>query len=158
MSNEAATSTVRYAGFWRRVVASLLDALVLMIVMGVVGGLLGGIVVRMVVHSSDKAAGGPPPALFGAIGLLYVAAFVGWWLYHALMESSGSQATVGKLALGIKVTDLDGQRIGFGRATGRFFGKIISSFILNIGYLMAAFTARKQGLHDIMADCLVVRK
>jgi uncharacterized RDD family membrane protein YckC len=74
------------------------------------------------------------------------------------MESSGSQGTLGKMAVGIKVTDLYGNRIGFGKATGRFFGKIISFFILLVGYLMVAFTQKKQGLHDMMAGCLVVNK
>jgi uncharacterized RDD family membrane protein YckC len=66
------------------------------------------------------------------------------WLYYALMESSAKQATVGKMALGILVTDLEGSRIGFGRATGRYFAKILPALILGIGFLMAAFTQRKQ--------------
>ncbi|MER3416968.1 MAG: hypothetical protein C4297_12250 [Gemmataceae bacterium] len=74
------------------------------------------------------------------------------------MESSRTQATLGKMALGITVTDLEGNRIGFGKATGRFFGKIISALIFYIGFVMAAFTEKKQGLHDMMAGCLVVNK
>jgi uncharacterized RDD family membrane protein YckC len=62
------------------------------------------------------------------------------------------------MALGIVVTDAQGQRVSFARATGRYFGKIISSIILYIGFIMVAFTEKKQGLHDIMADCLVVVK
>lgn len=73
------------------------------------------------------------------------------------MESSAKQATLGKMALGIVVTDLEGARIGFGRATGRYFAKILSGLILGIGFLMAAFTERKQGLHDIIAGTLVVK-
>jgi uncharacterized RDD family membrane protein YckC len=80
------------------------------------------------------------------------------WLYYALMESSSYQGTVGKMVLGIKVTDLNGNRIGFGRATGRHFGKIISGLILCVGYIMVAFTQKRQGLHDIMAGCLVVNR
>jgi uncharacterized RDD family membrane protein YckC len=79
------------------------------------------------------------------------------WLYFALMESSGWQATVGKKMIGLKVTTLDGQRIGFGRATGRYFGKIVSALILGIGFLMAGWTERKQALHDMMAGTLVIR-
>lgn len=82
---------------------------------------------------------------------------VAQWLYHALMESSAKQATLGRMALGIRVTDLNGNRIGFGRATGRYFAKILSALILGIGFLMAAFTAKKQALHDIPAGTLVVR-
>jgi len=84
--------------------------------------------------------------------------FVGYWLYYTAMESSRHQATLGKKALGIIVTDMSGNRISFARANGRFFGKWISGMILNIGYLMAAFTEKKQALHDILASCLVVMK
>jgi uncharacterized RDD family membrane protein YckC len=74
------------------------------------------------------------------------------------MESSPTQATVGKMVLGIKVTDGEGRRISFDRAIGRNLGKIISAMMLLIGYFMIDFTERKQGLHDIMAKCLVVVK
>lgn len=80
------------------------------------------------------------------------------WLYEAFMTSSAKQATLGKMALGIKVTDLEGRQISFGRATGRHFGKMVSGLLLSIGYIMAAFTERKQALHDQMAGCLVVKK
>jgi uncharacterized RDD family membrane protein YckC len=80
------------------------------------------------------------------------------WAYYSGMESSPLQATIGKLVVGIYVTDLQGQRISFGRATGRWFGKIISGAILLIGYLMAGFTEKKQALHDMMARCLVLMK
>ena len=80
-----------------------------------------------------------------------------FWIYEAAMESSSRQATLGKMAVGLKVTDEQGQRISFGRATGRYFSKIISSMILFIGYIMVGFTARKQGLHDMIAGTLVTR-
>jgi uncharacterized RDD family membrane protein YckC len=80
------------------------------------------------------------------------------WLYYSLLESSAWQATLGKKALGLEVTDLDGNRISFGRATGRFFAKFISWMILFIGYIMAGFTEKKQALHDILAGTLVIRK
>ena len=80
------------------------------------------------------------------------------WLYFALMESSTWQGTLGKKALGLEVTDLEGRRISFGRATGRFFAKIISALILWIGFIMAGFTEKKQALHDMIAGTLVIRK
>ena len=83
---------------------------------------------------------------------------VGVWLYFALQESSVYQATLGKRALNIYVTDLYGRRLTFGQATGRHFSKIISGLILCIGYIMVAFTQRKQGLHDMIAGTLVMRK
>ncbi len=80
------------------------------------------------------------------------------WLYFALMESSSRQATLGKMLVGIMVTDLDGGRISFGRATGRHFAMILSALTCYIGFVMAAFTERKQALHDMIAGTLVVRK
>ena len=74
------------------------------------------------------------------------------------MESSSNQATVGKMALGIQVTDLEGNRISFGKALGRNLAKIISALIFYIGFIMAAFTAKKQALHDMIAGTLVVKK
>ena len=88
--------------------------------------------------------------------------FASWlvipWLYWALMESFSKQATLGKRALGILVTDIEGRRISFGRATVRYWAKIISSLTLLIGFIIAGFTSRKQALHDIISGCLVVVK
>ena len=91
-------------------------------------------------------------------GVNQLVSLFGGWLYYALMESSRFQGTLGKMAVQIKVTDLEGNRVSFGRATGRYFGKLVSALVLFIGYIMVAFTEKKQGLHDIMAGCLVVRK
>ena len=96
-------------------------------------------------------------ALLSTYIISMLAVAVAGWLYFALMESSARGATLGKMALGLRVTDLNGNRIGFGRATGRYFGKIVSTAIFGIGFIMAAFTQQKQALHDIMAGCLVVR-
>jgi len=79
------------------------------------------------------------------------------WAYWAAMESSSNQATLGEMALGIIVTDHNGGRISFWRATGRHFARIISAIILLVGCIMIAFTERKQGLHDIMTSCLVLK-
>jgi len=95
----------------------------------------------------------PQRAIVSVLWLL--AAAIIPWLYTALQECSASQATLGKRLLNLKVTDLDGRRISFARASGRFFGSLIPSF--GIGYCMALFTRRKQALHDIMAGCLVIR-
>ena len=79
------------------------------------------------------------------------------WLYSAFLESSENQATLGKRALGLKVTDMNGQRISFANARGRFFGKYVSAIILCIGYLMMLWDDKKQTLHDKMAGTLVVK-
>jgi uncharacterized RDD family membrane protein YckC len=91
-------------------------------------------------------------------GMYYLFSWLVGWLYYSLMHSSSWQATLGKRALGIKLTSLSGERIGFGRATGRFFATFLSAIILGIGYLMAAFTARRQALHDMIAGTLVVSR
>jgi len=129
-----------YAGFWRRLVAWILDLL-----------LLGVVTVPL-----NLAFGGDDGYTAASSGAQSISTVIGW-LYYALMESSSKQATVGKMALGIVVTDTEGRRIGFGKATGRYFAKFLSFLILGIGFLMVAFTKRKQGLHDILAGTLVIR-
>ncbi len=80
------------------------------------------------------------------------------WLYFALMEASPKQASLGKLTMGIKVADLEGERISFGKATVRFFAKFISLFPLFAGFVMAAFTIKKQALHDMLAKTIVLEE
>ena len=104
--------------------------------------------------SSEYDPENPPPLIFG---LLLVSAFTIPFLYFTLMEASNMQATLGKKLVGIRVTDLNGQQISYGRSGGRYMGKILSGMTLGIGFLMAAFTRRKQALHDIVASTLVVR-
>ena len=94
----------------------------------------------------------------GWLAAIYISTFAGYYLYYAFMESSANQATVGKIALGLKVTDTDGGRISFGRALGRTFAKILSVLTLFIGFIMAGFTDRKQALHDKIAHTLVVKR
>jgi uncharacterized RDD family membrane protein YckC len=84
--------------------------------------------------------------------------FAGYWLYYALMTCSRKQATVGKMALGIVVTDMNGHRLTFARSNARFFATFLSAYSLCIGYLMIIWTKKKQALHDMVAGTLVVRK
>jgi ssDNA-binding Zn-finger/Zn-ribbon topoisomerase 1 len=81
-----------------------------------------------------------------------------WWVYFAVLESSEWQATLGKMVCGLIVVDEYDNRISFARATGRYFAQILSALILGIGFIMVAFTRRKQGLHDLLAGTLVTRK
>lgn len=133
-----------------RVLAVIVDGLILGVPLNIIASLVG-----VPLFSAD------PYEIMRAGSAIYTyqaSGVVVGWLYYALMESSSWQGTLGKKALGIVVTDYAGQRLGFGQATGRHFGKIVSSLILGIGFLMVAFTARKQGLHDMIAGTLVVRR
>jgi uncharacterized RDD family membrane protein YckC len=121
-----------YAGFWVRFVALIIDVLIVAVASGLV--------------SAATLGAGMVVSLFAP------------WLYEAFMLSSEWQATVGKRAMSIVVTGTDGSRISFARATGRHFAKYISAFALCIGFIMAAFTAKKQALHDMIAETLVVTK
>jgi|SRR5580704_223551 uncharacterized RDD family membrane protein YckC len=151
-----------YAGFWLRVVAHFIDG----ILAGIVFVLLLLIAFAMIGpgHLKALAEGSNPdefftPEVIAIIVMLAGTSMVMMWLYYAWMESSSYQGTLGKMALGLIVTDLEGRRVSFGRATGRYFAKIVTGFIpLGIGYAMAGFTEKKQALHDIIAGCLVLRK
>jgi len=142
-----------YGGFWIRVVAAIVDAILVRVVVTPIGLVFGGM------SWLGGMGGGLPHAGIALIGGGITALFViaAGWLYEAFLESSSYQATLGKMIFGMKVTDLEGNRISFARATGRHFAKIISGMILAIGFIMVGFTERKQGLHDILAGTLVRR-
>jgi len=153
-----------YAGFWLRVVAALIDGVIMSIALCVLlvpVFLLTGFEAH--IDGMVQRRGQPDPAVIvGLIGMILVFALVSvliQWLYHAYLESGEKQATWGKQALGLYVTDLVGNPITFGRASGRFFAKMVTGMIpLGIGYIMAGFTERKQTLHDMIASCLVLRR
>ena len=142
-------------GFWLRAVAQVIDWFVLLIptfVIVLFAVAFGG----LELPSPEETASGtlPPTRVFVPMEIAFVGA---QWLYYALMESSSWQGTLGKRALGIGVSDLRGRRLSFGRASGRFFGKILSNLTFLAGYVLAAFTERRQALHDILASCIVVK-
>ena len=150
-----------YAGFWMRFIASVIDGVLLGVVnIIILIPFLGLVGITVAARASDvdmeSEGAGLMIALLSTYFVSMLAVVIAGWLYFALMESSARGATLGKMALGLRVTTLNGDRIGFGRATGRYFGKAVSSILL-IGYIMAAFTRQKQALHDIMAGCLVTR-
>jgi uncharacterized RDD family membrane protein YckC len=153
-----------YAGFWLRFVAIFIDGLIVGIPLSIFGAVIGGIVgfSYRAAHSDSKFTIMAPDGTFNAgfivmeLGLMFISMLVKW-LYFALQESSSAQATIGKRVMGLRVTDLAGQRLGFGQASGRFFAKIVSNLTACIGYIMAGFTERKQALHDMIAGTLVVK-
>jgi uncharacterized RDD family membrane protein YckC len=146
-------SHVRYGGFWLRFVAALIDGILVSVVM---------LPVRLVVGLSSVVAGhaADMPEIGVHVVRIIISGTIGLlcgWIYEAAMESSSKQATLGKMALNLKVTDMEGRRISFARASGRHFAKFISAMILLVGYIMAGFTLRKQALHDMIAGTLVQR-
>lgn len=145
-----------YAGFWARLAACLID--------GVIVGFAGGFVTGFLGAFTGLGGGIDDPqrpedwlAVIGVFGLSIVVNTGCAWLYEALLTSSHWQATLGKRALRIVVTDENGGRISFARASGRHFAKWVSGMLLGIGYLMQPFTPKKQALHDMIAGTLVVK-
>lgn len=126
---------VTYGSFWERFAAMFIDGIILAIVNFLVGLLVSGW-----------------PFFAGNLVTIIIG-----WLYYALQESASNQATLGKRAMGLRVTDLNGHRVSFARATGRHFGKIISAIIIFIGYFMMIWDDRNQTLHDKMAGTLIVK-
>ena len=152
-----------YAGFWKRVAAYILDAIILYIPGMLIQKMMGGDAAEAAMKQAQLASPGDPQVMLTALSQFYSTMLpailiitVITWLYFAICESSVWQATVGKLALGIRVTDMHGQRISFPRALGRYPAKYLSTLIFCIGFLMVAWTRRKQGLHDLIASTLVL--
>ena len=145
-----------YAGFWKRAFAFMIDALVLLIPNFVIQFLITKFAFHNLETTADPIQ--QMTAVFGGFFLTGVAVTILQWIYCAWLESSKYQATLGKMALGIKVVNEKGERISFGRATGRFFAKIISYFTFYFGCFMAGFTTYRQALHDIIASTFVVSK
>lgn len=152
-------ASVSYGGFWRRVGASILDGVLLNIAsFPLVMMLMIPMGSRFENLSGDDMNPEELAAVFGVYATLGVIGTVMAWLYYAFLHSSPRQATVGMMAVGIQVTDLEGRRLSFARATGRYFASLLSGMTLGIGYLVMLFTERRQTLHDLIAGTLVMRK
>ena len=139
----AGAAQVAYGGFWIRLVAYIIDAILLSIVGTVVAMVFGVSLTTMDWEHYDPT--------------INLVSLVISWLYFALLESSERGATVGKMAMGLRVVTSDGQRLSFLNATGRYFAKILSAIILCIGFIMIGFTDKKRGLHDMIAGTLVIK-
>lgn len=159
----AAVPRVEYGGFWLRFLAYLIDGAVITIGVCVIAiplffltG-LGAFLTQ--IHPEEDWNERGPWIIFAAIFFFATVSLMITWLYHALMESSEWQATVGKKALGLVVTDMEGRRVSFWRSTGRHFSKIVTNMVpLLIGYILAGFTEKKQALHDMIAGCVILRR
>ena len=143
----AGQRTLKYAGFWIRFAAYLIDAVVLYAVMFVV-----------IMPFGMDSFTDPSNMDLTSMGIAYAIIFIAWIAYFIGMESSAKQGTLGKMAVGIKVGNEHGERISAGTAAGRFFSKILSGLILYIGYMMAGWDPKKQALHDKIAGTYVFYK
>ena len=137
-----AKTEVRYAGFWRRVAAYLIDFIVLFGAQFTIAAI--------VIVASDRD-------VRTVANIAPVSGLVSW-AYFALFESSPARATLGKMALNLYVADLRGDPVTFYRASARYWLKTISSLLVGVGWLLPAFTPRKQALHDLLSGCLVLRR
>ena len=149
-----------YGGFWIRFLAHLIDHVIL----GAVAAPLFFITVLpsiiRIARQAERDQEPSPEMIIAIVSSVFVyiaVAFVGQWLYEALLTSSSWQGTIGKRVLRLKVVDEAGNRISFGRSTGRFFAKILSSMFFCIGFIMIGFTERKTGLHDMLAGTKVMK-
>ena len=151
----SAVPTAPYGGFWIRLLAHLIDHVILGVVAAPLFFILVFPAMLRVINEAERNQEPSPElivAIMSSVFIYVVLAFVGQWL-----TSSSWQGTLGKRVLRLKVTDEIGNRIGFGRATGRFFAKILSSMFFCIGFIMVGLTDRKRGLHDMLAGTLVMR-
>jgi uncharacterized RDD family membrane protein YckC len=135
-----------YGGFWIRFGAFLVDIVVLLI-----PTLLISFLFHAVTPARDEIERTIVDLMDSGFNLLMC------WVYEAVLLSSPWQATIGKRVCGLKVTDYDGNRVSFARATGRYFAWYLSAVPLCIGFIMIAWTRQRQGLHDLMARTLVVQ-
>jgi len=141
------TERNNYGGFWIRFGAYVVDCVVLLI--------------PTLLISFLYRAGNPPKNdaedIFMAFGDVCMD-FTVWWVYTAVLLSSPWQATVGKKVCGLKVVNHEGNRITFGRATGRYFASVLSVVTLFIGFVMIAWTSKRQALHDLIAETFIVKE
>ena len=160
---EAADEVVRggrivYAGIWKRCAAYVIDSFV-------VGAINYAIAIPISIFAAVGLGSSATPdnpfgsgAAIALIGLMYLVQILLPGIYFGWMQSSRHQASLGKMAIGIKVTRGDGAPIQFWRGFGRYYATILSTLIVFVGFIMAGFTERKQALHDMICDTLVVDK
>lgn len=147
-------STEFYAGFWRRLVAAILDQIVLLVARAIIYGLLALIVYATLLLFDARTYTIVVFIVFG--GVIFLLNIYLTWIYFSMMESSSTQGTLGKMALGIRVSHKDEKRaLTFEEASVRYFAKILSRLTLLIGYILCAFSSRKQALHDFIGKSVL---
>ena len=147
------TESREYAGFWRRVWAGTIDVSLEILV-----ALLISLVIDFGFSLVGRVLGIEHESAAYITGFIFIVVLaVGGWLYAALSESSRYRATIGKRIMGLQVVTADGEKLNFGQASVRHVMKFLSLFTLGIGFVMAGFTKRRQALHDLPNECLVIR-
>jgi uncharacterized RDD family membrane protein YckC len=142
-----------FAGFWRRVWAGMID-----VSLEIVVALLIALFIDAIFKLMGRAFGIQQDSAAYVTGFTFIVLLtVGGWLYAALSESSRYRATIGKRIMHLQVVSVGGEKLNFGQASVRHVMKFLSLFTLGIGFLMAGWTKRRQALHDIPTDCLVIR-
>lgn len=165
-------SGLRFGGFWIRVIAYIIDSIVLWVPLSAISYFFIHHLTSAAISDSafslhlgkdgsldvgTSLASSSPSLWLNSMYIFYIAPLILDWLYHAFMESSSWSATLGKKAFGLKVLGTDGYRIRFLQATGRHFSKYVSAGLICIGFLMVAFQREKRGLHDFMAGTVVAK-
>ena len=148
MADTSTGISFRYAGFWLRLVAGAIDGGILLIVVWLFS-LAFNVNIASPVHEG---------ADFLNFRLFELVSIFSAWLYFAVMESTTPQATVGKLFMGLYVTDTEGECLAFSRASIRYWLKYVSILTFLVGFVMAAFTRQKQALHDKVVHSLVLKR
>jgi uncharacterized RDD family membrane protein YckC len=149
----AAPRSLEYAGFWLRVWAGAIDVL-----LEAFAALLVTAIVDIAMKIFSPQFGLSPITARYFTGIVFIFVLtIGGWLYCACSESSAWRATVGKRIVGLQVVTSSGGQLSFGQASVRHFMKFLSLFTATVGFMMAGWTKRRQALHDLPQDCLVVR-
>jgi uncharacterized RDD family membrane protein YckC len=136
---------VTYGGFWRRFVAALLDTIILYFPAATVRVVLGLSATGM--FDPETAASWVATTFEFVLDFIYATAFL----------CSSARGTLGMQVMDLHVTDLNGDRISFARAAGRYFATLLSILTFGVGYLIQLFTPRRQTLHDLVSGTVVVR-
>lgn len=155
VTKSGSNQKMEYAGFGVRFVGHVIDSVILYVVRVMIFAVFS-ISATPVFYTDNPSAAQILTTAGFSFSVVMISIAIGW-LYKALMESSPKQATVGKMAMGIKVTDMKGDRLTFAHASGRYFAHIITGMTLGIGYLTILFTEKKQAVHDLIANTLVVK-
>jgi uncharacterized RDD family membrane protein YckC len=152
-ADSSPANLTEYAGFWLRAWAGAID-----VALEVSGALLLTLAIDLVVRRAGQMLGFAPWISKVAVGIAYILVLaIGAWLYCAFMESSWRRATLGKRLVGLQVVTAEGGQLSFAQASARHFMKFLSLFSAGFGFMMAGWTRRRQALHDMPSDCIVIR-